>query len=64
MNINETRRLDIERDLMAIDDRIPPNCELLLKTVQEVQDKLRTKTQDDDKRILLLEADTRMLKKK
>ena len=36
LNVNETRRHDIERDLMDIESRIPPNCELLLKTVQEV----------------------------
>ena len=64
LNVNETRRLDIERDIMSISDRIPQNCELLLKTVQEVQDKLRTKTQDDEKRLTMLEIDTKMLKKK
>ena len=49
---------------MSISDRIPENCELLLKTVQEVQDKLRAKTQDDEKRLTMLEIDTKMLKKK
>ena len=36
ININETRRHEMEREIMTITDRLPPNVEVLLKTVQLV----------------------------
>ena len=33
ININETRRHEMEREIMTITDRLPPNVEVLLKTV-------------------------------
>ena len=64
MNINETRRHEMERELMSINDRIPENSEVLLRTLQEISEKTRRKAESDEKRLSALEADTRMLKKK
>lgn len=64
LNVNEARRHEIERDMMQITDRLPPNIDVLLTTLEVVQERVRVKTAEDEKRLRALEVDTVMLKKK
>ena len=64
LNVNEARRHDIEREMMSITERLPPNIDVLLTTLQVIQEKLRNVSTDYEKRLKALEADSVILKKK
>lgn len=64
LNVNETRRHEIEREMMTITERLPPNVDVLLKTLEVVQDKVRLVSVEYERRLKTLEIDSTNLKKK
>ena len=61
---NESKVLQLEREFKSLSDRLPPNVDILMQTLNILQEQVRNKSSSDEKRFKILELDNQMLKKK